>query len=166
MSACKTCGSDLAAGIRFCPACGAPSVIPEAPAGPASAAAAETSVPAEPLATNVAGALSYLVGFITGIIFIVIDPYKNNSFIRFHAFQSIFFNLAWFAFWIVWMILTAILTPITAGVFGLIALPIDIIISLLAFVVWLFLMYQAYQQKLYKLPIVGKFAAQQAGVKL
>jgi uncharacterized membrane protein len=116
--------------------------------------------------TNLVGALTYLAGFITGIIFLVLDPYKSNSFVRFHAFQSIFFNVAWIAFGILWMILSAVLTPLTAGVFGLIALPIMLIFSLAGFGIWLFLMYQAYQQKLFKLPIVGKFAAQHAGVRL
>jgi uncharacterized membrane protein len=116
--------------------------------------------------TNVVGALTYAAGFVTGIIFLVLDPYKANSFVRFHAFQSIFFNIAWVAFWIVWMILSAGLTPLTAGVFGLIALPLMLIFSLAGFGIWLFLMYQAYQQKLFKLPIVGKFAAEHAGVRL
>ncbi len=40
--------------------------------------------------TNVVAALTYLVGFVTGILFLVLDPYKSNSFVRFHAFQSIF----------------------------------------------------------------------------
>jgi len=116
--------------------------------------------------TNLVGALTYLAGFITGIIFLVLDPYKSNSFVRFHAFQSIFFNVAWVAFWIAWMILSAVLTPVTAGMFGLIALPLMQIFTLAGFLVWIFLMYQAYQQKLFKLPLVGKFATQQAGVRL
>jgi uncharacterized membrane protein len=41
-----------------------------------------------------------------------------------------------------------------------------LIFSLVGFGIWAFLMYQAYQQKLFKLPIIGKFAAQHAGVKL
>ena len=116
--------------------------------------------------TNLVGALTYLAGFVTGIVFLVIDPYKSNSFVRFHAFQSIFFNVAWIAFWIIWMIVSAVLTPLTAGVFGLIALPLLLIFTLAGFGIWIFLMYQAYQQKLFRLPIVGKFAAEQAGVRL
>ena len=115
--------------------------------------------------TNVVGALTYLAGFLTGIIFLVLDPYKSNSFVRFHAFQSIFFNVAWIAFWIIWMILSAVLTPLTAGVFGLIALPLMLIFTAAGFGIWIFLMYQAYQQKLFKLPIVGRIAATHAGVR-
>jgi uncharacterized membrane protein len=121
---------------------------------------------AQPMATNVAGALAYLAGFITGIIFMATEPYKSNSFIRFHAFQSIFFNVAWIAFWMVWMVISAILTPLTAGIFGLVALPVMLILALVGGGTWLFLIYQAYQQKLFRLPIIGKYAAQQAGVSL
>jgi uncharacterized membrane protein len=116
--------------------------------------------------TNVVGALAYLAGFITGVIFLVIHPYKNNSFVRFHAFQSIFFNIAWVGLWIVWTIVSIILSTITRGLFGLISLRVSLLFSLAGFAIWIFLMYQAYQQKLFKLPIIGKFAAQNAGVRL
>jgi uncharacterized membrane protein len=118
------------------------------------------------MATNVVGALAYLAGFVTGIVFLVIEPYKNDSLVRFHAYQSIFFNVAWLGFWIVWMFVSAILTHLTAGIFGLIALPLVFIFSFLGFACWAFLMYQAYQQKFFTLPLIGNLAAQQAGVKL
>lgn len=173
MSACQSCGAALAADTRFCQSCGSPielrsdvsvSAI-ESPNGAAViSSSAETG--SKTMDTNVVGALTYLAGFITGIIFLALDPYKSNSFIRFHAFQSIFFNVAWVAFWIVWMILSAVLTPFTAGVFGLVALPLMLVFAVAGFGIWIFLMYQAYQQKLFKLPIVGKFAAEHAGVRL
>lgn len=173
MSACQSCGAALAADTRFCQSCGSPielrsdvsvSAI-ESPAGAAVISpSAETG--SKTMDTNVVGALTYLAGFITGIIFLALDPYKSNSFVRFHAFQSIFFNVAWVAFWIVWMILSAVLTPLTAGVFGLIALPLMLIFTVAGFGIWIFLMYQAYQQKLFRLPIAGRFAAQHAGVRL
>lgn len=171
MSFCKSCGQDLAVETRFCQSCGSAttSAAGAVPGAGSTAAGALSSAPAaagsETMATNLVGALAYLAGFITGIIFLVLDPYKENSFVRFHAYQSIFFNAAWVAFWIVWMIISAILTPLTAGVFGVIVLPMMLIFTLAGFGIWAFLMYQAYQQKLFKLPIVGRFAAQQAGVK-
>ena len=112
------------------------------------------------------GALTYLAGFVTGFIFLVLEPNKSNSFVRFHAFQSIFFNVAWVVFWIVWMVLSAALTPLTAGAFGFIALPLTVIVTLAGFGMWVFLMYEAYQQRLFRLPIVGRFAADRAGVRL
>ena len=116
--------------------------------------------------TNIVASLTYLGGFVTGIVFLVLDPYKSNSFVRFHAFQSIFINIAWVGFWIVWMILSALLTPLTAGVFGFIALPLMLIFTVAGVGIWIFLMYQAYQQRLFRLPIVGKIAAEHAGVRL
>ncbi len=168
MSFCKACGKELGEGNAFCSACGAsPQVvgIPATPGGAAGSVAVAGVAPPQAMATNVAGALAYLAGFITGLVFLLVDPYKDNSVIRFHAYQSIFFNVAWFGFWMVWMVVSAILTPLTAGLFALIALPLILIISLLGFAYWLFLMYQAYQQKLYRIPFIGKYAAQQAGVK-
>ena len=173
MSSCQSCGADLVGDTRFCQCCGLEANLEltvsssevESLAGvPVMSPARERGSKA--MDTNVVGALTYLAGFITGIVFLVLDPYKSNSFVRFHAFQSIFLNVAWIAVWIVWMIVSAVLTPLTAGVFGLIALPLMLIFTLAGFGVWIFLMYQAYQQKLFRLPIVGKFAAEHAGVRL
>jgi uncharacterized membrane protein len=173
MSFCKSCGKEMTAETPFCASCGSPvsagggiSVAGEGQMPAAAIAQAPTAVGSETMRTNLVGALAYLAGFITGIIFLALEPYKSNSFVRFHAYQSIFFNAAWIAFWIIWVIVSAILTPLTAGVFGVIALPIMLILSLAGLGTWALLMYQAYQQKLFKLPIVGKFAAQHAGVKL
>ena len=131
MSSCQSCGTAIADDTRFCQSCGSPTELRPGVSMPAvegSAAVGVMSPSAETgsktMDTNVVGALTYVAGFITGIVFLVLDPYKSNSFVRFHAFQSIFFNVAWVAFWIVWMILSAVLTPLTAGIFGLIALPL------------------------------------------
>jgi uncharacterized membrane protein len=172
MSSCHSCGTALAVGTIFCQSCGSStelrgsvsSAVETSPAVGVMPSPGETG--AKTIDTNVVGALAYLAGFITGIILLVLDPYKSNSFVRFHAFQSIFFNLAWIAFWIVWIILSAVLTPLTAGILGLIALPLMLVFAVAGFGIWLFLMYQAYQQRLFKLPIVGKFAAEQAGVRV
>jgi uncharacterized membrane protein/RNA polymerase subunit RPABC4/transcription elongation factor Spt4 len=173
MSFCQSCGTALTGDTRFCQSCGSStslservSVTASEGAGAVVAISSPASIEQKTMDTNLVGALAYLAGFITGIIFLVLDPYKSNSFVRFHAFQSIFFNVVWIAFWIVWMILSAILTPLTAGIFGVIALPLMLIFTLAGFGIWVFLMYQAYEQKLFKLPIVGKFAAQHAGVRL
>lgn len=173
MSSCQSCGTALATDTCFCQSCGSPTEInvgvsPTAVEGPAAGAVMSPPGKTEPkmMDTNVVAALTYLAGFLTGIIFLVLDPYKSNSFVRFHAFQSIFVNVAWIAFWIIWMILSAVLTPLMAGVFGLIALPLMLICTLAGIGIWIFLMFQAYQQKLFKLPIVGKFAAERAGVRV
>jgi uncharacterized membrane protein len=106
------------------------------------------------MSENVAGALCYLVGFITGIIFLVIAPYNQNKFVRFHAFQSIFFNVAYIVFWI----LMSFLTVLTHGI-GFLLFPL---IGLGFFVLWLYLMFSAYNGKRIKLPLIGDLAEKQA----
>ncbi len=173
MSSCPSCGAALAGNTPFCQSCGSATELRAGVAmsgvessGAVGAISPSGEAGSKTMDTNVAGALTYLAGFVTGIVFLVLDPYKSNSFVRFHAFQSIFFNVAWVAFWIVWMILSAVLTPLTAGIFGLVAVPLMLIFMVAGFGIWIFLMVQAYQQKLFKLPIVGKFAAEHAGVRL
>jgi uncharacterized membrane protein len=116
------------------------------------------------LQANTAGALAYLAGIITGIIFLVIDPYKSDRFVRFHAFQSIFFNVAWIALWIGWTIVGLVLSAVTKGLFFFLQLPIDLLLMVGGFALWAFLMYSAYQGKMTKLPVIGALAAKQAGV--
>ena len=170
MSFCQTYGTSLADGSPTCTACGAsqgvaaagaaPSAIP----GPIPGTIPAAPLPAAGITPNVAGALAYLVGAITGILFLVIDPFKADRFVRFHAFQSIFFNLAWIAFWIVWMIVGLMLGAISHGLFFIIQLPINLLITVGGFCLWVYLMYTAYQGKTFQLPVIGALAAQQAGI--
>jgi uncharacterized membrane protein len=174
MSFCQTCGTSLPDGSPTCTACGAtqgvaaagaaPGPIPGAIPGPIPGTIPAAPLPAAGLTPNVAGALAYLVGAITGILFLVIDPFKADRFVRFHAFQSIFFNLAWIAFWIVWMIVGLMLGAISHGLFFIIQLPINLLITVGGFCLWVYLMYTAYQGKTFQLPVIGALAAQQAGI--
>jgi uncharacterized membrane protein len=106
------------------------------------------------LTENVASALCYLFGFITGIIFLVLAPYNQNRTIRFHAFQSIFLNVAWFACHIVVLIFAAM----THG-FGIFLSPV---VGLLFFLLWLYMMFTAFKNKKIKLPVIGDLAEKQA----
>jgi uncharacterized membrane protein len=173
MSFCQTCGTRLTDGSLTCPACGAvqgvaasgpaPGTMPGAPPPPPPMYQAQPAAGAG-LTPNVAGALAYLIGAITGILFLVIDPFKADRFVRFHAFQSIFFNLAWIAFWIVWTIVGLILGAISHGLFFIIQFPINLVVMVGGFCVWAYLMYTAYQGKTWQLPIIGPMAANQAGI--
>jgi uncharacterized membrane protein len=151
MPYCQTCGGAFANGATFCPNC----------TNTAQTIAAPVASGIQP---NVAGALAYLAGLITGIIFLVIDPYKSDRFVRFHAFQSIFFNVAWIALWIAWMIVGIVLGAITKGLFFLLQVPVDLLLMLAGFGVWAWLMYSAYQRKTVMLPVIGPIAAKQAGL--
>jgi uncharacterized membrane protein len=146
---CGACGTNVANA-----ASGAPMVNPVPVSGPQASG----------LTSNVAGALSYLAGFITGIIFLAIDPYKNDSFVRFHAFQSIFLSVAYIAFSIVWGIIFGTLFLASLGfLWSMIAL-ISSLIRLAFLLLWLFMMYKAYNNERYLLPIIGPMAAQKAGM--
>jgi len=116
------------------------------------------------LQPNVAGALAYLVGLVTGVIFLVLEPFKNDRFVRFHAFQSIFFHVVWIGFWIVWTVIGVVLGAVSHGLFFIIQVPVHLLIWLGGFCIWLYMMYSAYQGKMVQLPIIGPLAAKQAGV--
>src|SRR5271170_3317641 len=58
---------------------------------------------------NVIAALTYLLGFVTGLIFLYLEPYNQDEFIRFHARQSIGFSVAWFAIGVVFGVFIAVL---------------------------------------------------------
>jgi uncharacterized membrane protein len=172
MSFCQTCGTSLPDGSPTCTACGAvqgaaaaaPGPVPGSVPGPIPGTMPPVAASGSGLTPNVAGALAYLVGAITGILFLVIDPFKADRFVRFHAFQSIFFNLAWIAFWIIWMIVGVLLGAISHGLFFIIQLPINLLITVGGFCLWAYLMYTAYQGKTFQLPVIGALAASQAGI--
>ncbi|MBL8218020.1 MAG: hypothetical protein JNL62_02260 [Bryobacterales bacterium] len=108
---------------------------------------------------NAASALCYLFGLITGILFLALAPYSQNPRVKFHAFQSIFLNLAWMAFWIASMFLAYLLPALLMVLFGL----LQLVIGLGVFLLWLFMMWKTYNGERVELPIVGPLAAQQAG---
>jgi len=115
------------------------------------------------LTSNVAAALSYLLGFITGIIFLVIEPHNKDPFVRFNAFQSIFLSIAYLVFSMVWGVLFGMLLVVSLGfMFSLVALALRLV-ELGFFLLWLFLMYKAYKNERVLLPIIGPLAAKQAG---
>src|SRR4051795_2425149 len=94
MPFCPTCGAAVEG--RFCASCG--SAVPAGtPSGAGTTPPPSTRYAGSVAMTdNVAGALCYSLGFVTGILFLVLAPYNQNKTIRFHAFQSIFLNVAAF----------------------------------------------------------------------
>ncbi|HTS71257.1 MAG TPA: zinc-ribbon domain-containing protein [Terriglobia bacterium] len=160
MAFCAKCGAQMAEGTTFCGACGAP----VGGAAPVAAPVAAPPAANAGLTSNVAGCLAYVLGFITGIIFLILDPYKNDKFVRFHAFQSIFFNVVVIGFAIVWAILAGILGLISMGFLAGIMFLISFVIDLAFLAIWIFFMYKAYQNEYFKAPIIGELAAKQAGL--
>jgi uncharacterized membrane protein len=162
MPFCASCGSPVEG--RFCAKCGTPMGAAPASGGPAPAYNPPPGGPQSAgsgMTDNVAGALCYIVGFITGILFLVLEPYSKRPFVRFHAFQSIFFSVGWI------LLSIGLSIAFTIAGFALhmwfIFLPLRLLIGLLGFVLWLFCMYKAYQGEWYQLPIAGPIAARQAG---
>jgi len=96
---------------------------------------------------NLAGMLSYLVGFVTGIIFLLIE--KENKFVRYHAIQSIGLSVALI---LIYTVLSFI--PFIGWLIGLLLSPVTMI--LVVYVMW-----QAYQNKYFKLPIISQIAEEQ-----
>ena len=113
------------------------------------------------MADNVAAALCYAVGLVTGIIFLVLEPYSKNRAIRFHAFQSIFMHVFVIALYIVFGIIFRIMLEIF-GVFGLITAVLWPLFWLAGFALWLYLLISAYQGKTVVLPVIGPLAQKQA----
>jgi len=101
------------------------------------------------LDANVVAALAYLLGWISGVILLLTE--RQNRFVRFHALQSAIvfgtLSVAWFLFLSIpllgWLISFLVIPPISA-------------------VVWLVLMFKAYQGERFKLPIVGDIAEQRS----
>ncbi|HYW46561.1 MAG TPA: hypothetical protein VE959_27090 [Bryobacteraceae bacterium] len=112
---------------------------------------------ATPMADNVASALCYVLGFITGILFLVLAPYNQNRVVRFHAFQSIFLSVAAIAIRIVLMIIFSMISGFFMGAM------LSSLVFLVFFVIWILMIVFAYQGKTTVLPIIGPIARQQAG---
>jgi len=100
----------------------------------------------------VAAALCYVLGLITGILFLILTPYNKNPLIRFHAFQSIFLNVACIVASIVLNMVFVIMHMWTL-------LPL---ISLGILCVFIYMLVMAYQGKTIVLPVIGPLAQQQA----
>lgn len=148
MAFCKACGQEIGT-ATFCPKCGAnqgaaatPVAVPGASAAPATAGIDE----------NVAGLLCYAVGWVTGIIFLLID---KRPFVRFHAAQSIVV----FGGLTVLRIALAMMSGMTGGLigYGMFSM-LSLLIGLLGLVLWIFLMIKAYQHETFKVPIAAPIA--------
>jgi uncharacterized membrane protein len=174
MPVCGACGSDVGEGVKFCPKCGQPQAVAAASPGgdyAAGGGGGYTSggggyAASAPAATstgsndNVLGAVAYIT-IIPAILFLVLEPYNKNRFIRFHAFQCLFLALAGFVLSIANMVLSMVMgfVPVVGWI---IALVLGFGIPIGLFVVWLLAVIKAYQGQQYRLPVIGDLAAKQA----
>ncbi|MCI0354257.1 MAG: hypothetical protein L0099_04330 [Acidobacteria bacterium] len=136
---CASCGAQMADNAAACPACGKAAAAGGGGAAPAASGG---------LADNMAGALAY-VTIIPAIIFLVMEPYNRNKFIRFHAFQCLFMAAAGICIGIIAIIPILGWIVYIVGMLGL-------------FVGWILCIVKAYGNEKFKLPIIGEFAEKQA----
>ncbi len=158
---CTTCGTQNVDSAAFCSNCGKPIAQPAgvaATATPTGTVGATTVPGPAPVAgampnENVMGGIAYLT-FIPAIIFLLIEPHKHNKFVRFHSWQCLWLCIA--------RLIVAIATFwIPFGMLGM-GFLIRSAIGLVFFVAWLIAIINAFQGKMFKLPIIGDLAEQQA----
>jgi uncharacterized membrane protein len=100
---------------------------------------------------NIASALCYLLLGVTGVLLLFLKPYNCNRRVRFHAFQAIFLNLAIVVFWV------------AISLIGKrVALLISPVFLLACLVLWLALIWTAWQNERLVLPVIGPMAEKQA----
>jgi uncharacterized membrane protein len=145
MAFCNQCGTQIPDGATTCAAC----------AGRLPAATAPALSNAGGLTDNVAGMLAYFT-FIPAVIFLVMEPYNKSRFIRFHAWQSLLFNAAWFVLWLVLRIVVHI------PLLGWLTIFFRPVVWLAGFIIWIILVLKANQGQMYKLPTIGDMAEKQA----
>ena len=141
---CSKCGTENPEGAKFCSKCGAGLGVAATPTEGAAKPEAESSTG---MSANVAGLLCYVAGWITGIVFIVLE--KKSIFVKFHAWQSIMtFGVLTAAYLILRWI------PFIGWV-------LSILIYILMAILWIILIIQAGAGKMWKVPWAGDWAEKQ-----
>ena len=159
---CGYCGASMPDISEFCPSCGRP-VREGTFFAPDSQPAAEALdegpptvvLPAVAWSDRLVGALAYLT-FVPALFFIFLKQYQQRKFVRFHAFQSVFF---WAA--VVVLVLLGLLVSRFGWLF--VWLLIGSLVSLALFFIWVVLSVKALQGEWFELPWLGALAGQQAG---
>ena len=125
---------------------------------PAQAAKSSTG-----LDENVAALLSYIIHFISGLVFFLME--KNSRLVRFHAMQAIILGGVWvvgmFVCMFAWFVIAIIATQLPGLLGGLLSLVTGLLIFVFfaaVFVGWILGMVKAYQGQYFKLPVIGNFA--------
>ena len=137
----------------FCPGCGRGMAAALQP----PMARVQGNVGALP--QNIAGALAYCT-VIPAIVFLVLEPYRKNRFVRFHSFQCI-------GLWVAALVIGAALRVAGFVLFfipvlgHLLVLLLSMVVGLGLFVIWVVLVVKALQGEMLKLPVIGEFAEQQ-----
>jgi uncharacterized membrane protein len=147
--ACPQCAAQMPDSAAYCPGCGRAMGPPGRARGTVGA-----------LPETIAGALAYCT-IIPAIVFLVLDPYNKNRFVRFHSIQCL---LVWLAGTVIGATLkfVGLVLLIIPFLGHLLALLISGLVGFAAFVIWLVLVVKALQGEMFKLPVLGDFAEKQA----
>jgi uncharacterized membrane protein len=155
---CSKCGTENPDGAKFCSKCGAGLGVVATPTEGAAKPETESSTG---MSANTAGLLCYVAGWITGIVFVVLE--KKSKFVKFHAWQSI---MTFGVLTVVQIILSIIGTIAwaTSPFWGpwWFAHVLGIIVWVITVGLWIALILLAYQGKMWKVPLAGNWAEKQA----
>jgi len=141
---CAQCGAENPDEAKFCSKCGNRLGAAATPTEDAAKSEAESSTG---LSANVAGLLCYVAGWITGIVFLVLE--KKSTFVKFHAYQSI----------MTFGVLTV--AQLVLGWIPFIGWVLNILIGILMLILWIILIIQAGTGKMWKVPLAGDWAEKQ-----
>ena len=112
---------------------------------------------------NIAALLSYVFGWVSGLVFFLIE--KDSRLVRFHAMQSLLFNVLvaivvialWVVFAVLWLIASQ-LSGVMSALLGLVGTLVWIVLGIGILIGWIMCLIKAYGRQYFKLPIIGNFA--------
>ena len=152
MAHCTKCGAAVADNAAFCGSCGSPQAVVTSSGTPGPLPATVNPTAQPQMSENLAATLSYALGWLTGLIFFLID---KRPYVRFHAAQSI---VVFGGIHILTLILGAFfgLSLITGGWAGFsFGLALYRILDILALVLWVVMMIKAHQGERFRVPIAA-----------
>lgn len=147
---CPDCAAQMPADAAFCPGCG-------------RAMRTETGVQGKVgfLPVDLAGALAYFL-LVPAIVFLVVEPYRRNSFVRFHSFQSLL--LCGAVIVLSGLLRLAGLVVFLIPVLGpLVVALMYVVVALAAVLLWVVVVVKAFQGEMFRLPVLGDFAERYSG---
>ncbi len=175
LTSCPQCSAQMPGTAAFCPGCGRSMLSRPVLDLPMQGQSMQGQpMPVQPMQTEaraqgrvgafperIAGALAYLT-FLPAVVFLILDPYSKNRFVRFHSVQCL---LLWGAsvLFAIALKLASVVLFIIPVLGPLLVWLVSTVVVLAAVVIWVVLVVKALQGEMFKLPLLGDFAAQQAG---